>query len=257
MQRLIGFILRYAYGAAACLYLFTFGFLFARHRLLLFDICSHFGYRQRSLIPQVELSSLVHGTVSLQLREPVGVEGNVSLLELLILAQLVRQRGPRTLFEIGTFDGRTTLNLAANCPPEGRVYTLDLPRAEAAATGLGLDSGDRRFIEKDVSGARYRHTDCAARITQLYGDSATFDFSPYSNGVDFVFIDGAHSHDYVRNDSRHALQLLRHGRGLILWHDYLMWEGVTSALNELYTSGGAFQNLRHIKGTSLVYLDSA
>jgi len=33
----------------------------------------------------------------------------------------------RNIFEIGTFDGRTTRNMAANVTKDGHVYTLDLP----------------------------------------------------------------------------------------------------------------------------------
>lgn len=255
MQRVIGFMGRYFYAAAACLYLFLGGFLVARHRLLLFSICSHFGYRQRSRIPQVEVASVIDRPISVELREATAAEGNVSLVELLIIDHLVRLRSPVALFEIGTFDGRTTLNMAANCSADGHVYTLDLPRETASATALPLAQGDQRFVTNQASGARYRTTDCAARITQLYGDSATFDFAPYRGTMDLVFIDGAHSHEYVLSDSCRALELLRGGRGLILWHDYLTWEGVTSGLNHLYATNEAFRNLRHIKGTSLVYLE--
>jgi hypothetical protein len=59
------------------------------------------------------------------------------------------------------------------------------------------------------------------------------------------------------NDSKLALKLLKNGKGIILWHDYDGWEGVTSALNELYEHHPAFVSIRHIEGTSLVCLISA
>ena len=43
--------------------------------------------------------------------------------------------------------------------------------------------------------------------------------------MDFIFVDGSHSYDYVLNDSRKALSLLRGGKGIILWHDYPGWTG--------------------------------
>jgi hypothetical protein len=93
------------------------------------------------------------------------------------------------------------------------------------------------------------------KICQLYGDSATFDFTPFF-GMDFIFIDGSHSYEYVLNDSRKAIQLLREGKGVILWHDYATewWEGVTKALNDLYLNDSEFKDLKWIAGTSLVYL---
>ena len=46
----------------------------------------------------------------------------------MVIANLAEQAEPPTAFEIGTFDGRTTLNIAANLRPPARVYTLDLPK---------------------------------------------------------------------------------------------------------------------------------
>ena len=71
-----------------------------------------------------------------------------------------------------------------------------------------------------------------------------------------IFVDGAHSYEYVLHDSRHALKLLKDGKGLILWHDYdkIWWIGLTNALNELYTEQNEFGGAMHINGTSLVCL---
>lgn len=91
------------------------------------------------------------------------------------------------------------------------------------------------------------------RVKQLFGDSADFDFSPYE--VDFVFVDGSHAYEYVMSDSRRALAMLRNGRGLVLWHDYGEWEGVTRALNELHERDVAFAGLRHVDGTTLAMLE--
>jgi len=46
------------------------------------------------------------------------------------------------------------------------------------------------------------------------------------------------------------MNLLRKG-GVIIWHDYGIWEGVTRALEELWKSD--HYDLRNIRGTSLVY----
>ena len=91
------------------------------------------------------------------------------------------------------------------------------------------------------------------KIVPLEGDSASFDFEPFFDRVDFVFVDGSHSYEYVMNDSSVAFKLLRDGKGTVLWHDYGTWSSVTLALNELYL-GPLGKNLRQIRGTSLVYL---
>ena len=240
-------------------YLFTLGLARNRNRILIGNIASHFGYvRSRTKLPVVSLSALTAEGAEIQLREPTAGDGNVTLLELLAIVRLVRTHGPRRLMEIGTFDGRTTLNLAANSPPGAEVFTLDLPQADLHNAQLPLAAGEQHFIKKDVSGARFQGTDCESKIVQLLGDSAVFDFSPYLQTMDFVFIDASHSYEYVLNDSRLALKLLRQGNGggkkVILWHDYGEWEGVTRALDELAGKDTDFRGLQRIAGTSLACL---
>jgi predicted O-methyltransferase YrrM len=171
----------------------------------------------------------------------------VTLLELIVIAKVVASVKPRVVLEIGTFDGRTTLNLAANA--SGIVLTLDLPPDKLGSTELPIDPSDASYIEKPLSGARFLNRPERARITQLFGDSATFDFTPWLGNVDLVFIDGAHSREYVLSDTDRALRLLRPEGGVVLWHDYdAAFDGVTVALDEIRARGVPVQ---HIEGTSL------
>ncbi len=259
MKRISTFLTRYIYAVFSCFYLFLVGFFFEKHRLFIDQICTHFGYVKKAptpIVPTIDLAEVVSEDVPIQVRELVDIDGNISLAEITVLSKLVKRYNPKRLFEIGTFDGRTTLNLAANASAEAEVYTLDLPKNKLSETNLPLEVGEEKYIDKETSGARFLATDCLQKITQLYGDSATFDFSPFFNTVDFIFIDGSHSYEYVLHDSRLALKLLRSGQGVILWHDYskTWWTGLTTALNEMYSAGKEFKNIQHIEGTSLVYL---
>jgi hypothetical protein len=179
--------------------------------------------------------------------------GNVNLAELGVLAQAAAAMPAGALIiEIGTFDGRTTLNLAVNAP-DARVITLDLPPADHAA--FALAPGERQYVDKPAPGARFRAAPppwsaAAQRITQVLGDSATFDWSPYRGQAGLVFVDGSHAYDYVRKDSETAFGLIGPG-GMVLWHDYGRWEGVTRALDELEAERRL--GLRHVRGTSLVF----
>lgn len=246
---LVRFAKRYTYAAAGTLYAFTVGVRHARHRGWIHRAAEYFGYDDHPprLLPTIAVDALTSPSTTVSLPEPVAVDGNVTLLEMLVLNRLVRERAPSAIFEIGTFDGRTTLNLAANAPATARVYTLDLPRATPTQLNLSVD--DRAYVEKDVSGARFAGTPAAERITQLYGDSATFDFSPYPSDV--VFVDGAHTYEYVLNDAKAAARMLPGGRGTIAFHDYGAWPGVTLALNELRTTDPRFAGLRWVAGTTL------
>ena len=211
------------------------------------------------MIPRLCYPDLVPDDIKIQTRERLkSVDGNVSDFELDIINRLVKYTEPLAIFEIGTFDGRTTLNMASHAPPGASVFTLDLPPSEVDDTALGIEFGDRLYIEKAASGSRFSRSDMASRIEQLYGDSATFDFGRFEQKIDFLFVDGAHSYEYVLKDSETAMRLVRPG-GVILWHDYLpagptAWPGVTKALEELQTRDPRFGTLRHIAGTTIVIM---
>ena len=211
-----------------------------------------------SLLPKVDGSAvLAAADYELKFLEPQVKDGNVSAYELYIINSLVKQRQPRKVFELGTFNGRTTLNLSANSPDETRIFTLDLPQADLQKTTFNLDQIEKKFVEKPGSGQAFNGRKESSKITQLFGDSAKFDFSPYQEQMDFVFVDASHAYEYVLNDSHVALKLLAPERGIILWHDYgrpQWWPGVTRALDELHKNLPPFASLVHIEGTSLACL---
>ncbi len=252
------FLPKYLRAAGASLYLFSAGVFSRRHRFLIFQIAEHFGLKvppPAQPIPQILLGDILGPHLDLELREALGAPGNVSLLELLVIATLARQARPAAVFEIGTFDGRTTLNLAANLPEEGEVWTLDLPRSGLDQTRFKIEAGERAFVAKEESGAKYRSTEQAAKITQLYGDSATFDFSPFEKRAGLVFVDGSHTEEYLRHDSSTALRLAAAGGGRF-FGTITSRIGLESlkGLNDLYRTDPAFSALRRIEGTTLVML---
>jgi hypothetical protein len=189
----------------------------------------------------------------IRLVETAKASGNVNLAELAVLATAAAAIPPGSaVVEIGTFDGRTTLNLAINAPADAPVFTLDLP--PDLAPRFALAGGERQFVDKPLPGARYRDAGPpwrgpAARITQLLGDSATFDWSAHLGRAGLVFVDGSHAYDYAVYDSATALRLVGK-KGVVIWHDYGIWDGVTRALEDLEANRGL--GLRHISGTSLV-----
>ena len=156
--------------------------------------------------------------------------GGVSVEELVILACLVRHLQPKRLVEIGTAEGRTTLNLALHTPPEAEIFTLDLPPTHLSP--VASESGPNyRQLGIPEPGCLFRDHPLSAKIRLILADSTQFDWSPFEGSVDFVFIDGAHDYESVRQDTENALRILRPG-GVILWHDYGVADGVTLCLNE-------------------------
>ena len=210
-------------------------------------------FLQQTHLPIVHWSSCTNVWIP-RVWEQKKSSGNVRISELGILSAFAASCEDLTnIFEIGTFDGRTTLNLALNSPPDCMIYTLDLP--PDGKTMFAIDAGERHMVDKPKPGSRYdRYRGLVpvgvGKIHQLLGDSATFDYSPYRNSCSLVFVDGSHAYEYVMSDTRAAMSMVKKN-GVIIWHDYGIWEGVTRALEELENQGNF--GLRNIRGTSLVY----
>jgi len=209
--------------------------------------------RQPTALPQLSWRQALPARPA-ALVETQKQHGNVNLAELAVLALAAAHAAPGSeIIEIGTFDGRTALNFAVNAPERTAVVTLDLPAGEA--TAYAIEEAERSLANKPQPGARLRACspslrDYAARIRQVHGDSARYDWSPHAGRAGLVFVDGSHAYDYVRADSDTAFRLAM-PHGMVLWHDYGVWPGVTRALEELERSRSL--GLRHIRGTSLVF----
>src|SRR3989344_2419944 len=128
-------------------------------------------------------------------------EESISLYEIKVLATLCRALNPKKALEIGTFKGRTTVNLAKNTSPKTRIYTLNLPQEKC---------------DFQV-GKWFKDTPYAKKIKQIFHDSKTFDFSTLPK-MDFIFVDGGHDYSTVKKDTQSALNILDSG-GTIVWHD--------------------------------------
>lgn len=204
-------------------------------------------------LPKVSWNALGFNR-SIRLVESATANGNVKRSELAILAKAAANLKPGTeIIEIGTFDGRTALNLAVNAPQSCRVFTLDLP--PDIPTAFALASSERQYVDKPLPGVRFRsHSEFkdfpgVSNIVQLIGDSASFDWSGHVGKAGLVFVDGSHAYEYVHKDTETAFHLAIKG-GVIFWHDYGVWEDVTRALEEFESRER--RGLVHIRGTSLV-----
>jgi predicted O-methyltransferase YrrM len=172
---------------------------------------------------------------------------NMDPFELYCLSAIARIRKPKTIFELGTYDGTTTLWLAKTVP-DAEVFTLDLPpelRSEwERATLSGPEGGDGL-------GVRFNGTPYAAQITQLIGDSRSFDFSDYFGRMDLVLVDADHSYESARSDTENALRMVS-PEGAVVWDDYDGWPGVVQAVDEAAERYG-FSPVRIIPTELAVY----
>jgi predicted O-methyltransferase YrrM len=143
--------------------------------------------------------------------------GGTDAREILILAAATRLVRPRRIFEIGTYNGRTTAVFILNAPSDCDVYTLDLPPGAGAS---------RDYLSSDVELVETRRTESfllraglSRRYRQIYCDSMEFDPEFYRDSIELGFIDGAHAYEFVKNDTE-KMAVMMAKRGLVFWHDY-------------------------------------
>jgi hypothetical protein len=157
----------------------------------------------------------------------LALPGNQSVGGLLHIVSVAKTLGATSVFEVGTYNGLTALTLAMNLP-EATIHTLDLAAGEIPA--LPLFSQDYSNLIQFERRA-YEGTPFAKNIASHRGDSATFDFSEFEKSAELVYIDGAHSYDYVSNDSAAAFRIVKE-RGAIVWDDY--WRRVPDVARFLH-----------------------
>jgi hypothetical protein len=199
-------------------------------------------------IAQKEVTALLPeaSTVPISLHDYCDTDGVMPIEELLVLCRIVRLYRPDVIFEIGTYRGGTTVQLAANS--RATIYTLDLPSGDGGEDVRLKHQQPDLDVYPERPGEFFHGTVYQDRINQLLGDSLSFDYAPYHKMMGMVFVDGCHHYEFVASDSRNALTMLAPG-GVILWHDYAPYApGVVQALDELSRE----IPLTHIAGTSLV-----
>ena len=196
----------------------------------------------------VDIKSIIEwDNINLTLKHLPHDEGHVSILELLILSAFASKlNDTQNVFEIGTFEGITSLNCSLNAN-NSKVYTLDLPLDHS------LDElQDKEYLDydKDLINSDSRRSDILKKISnviQLYGDSTKFDFS--KTDYSMAFIDGGHDYRTVKSDTENILKYINKP-GSVFWHDY----DVTNDVGEyLYEISGEY-DIKWIKNTRLCYL---
>ena len=178
------------------------------------------------------------GTISI----PIGVihqeSHHANHTDMIYVCGMASAVNARRIFEFGTYRGQTTCGLAAVCK-DALIYTLNLPPEADPRYAPYIGMYIARSPDRD-------------RITQLFSDSQVFDTAPYWESMDYIFIDGDHSYNGVKNDTEKALQMLKPG-GIMVWHDYAAKSpGVLEYLAE-FSQGRPLFRLR--KTCLAVYVD--
>jgi len=172
-----------------------------------------------SSIPVVSLTSFAEKGATMRAKIVLlpALHFSVTTVEALTLAVLVRFTKATQVFEFGTHRGVSTTQLAANLEDGGKVTTLDLP-LDFGKHQLSVDNSAEIEVAQYKKKGEMIPDDLRARVDFLSEDSASFNPAPYAGLMDMVFVDAAHTFDYVKNDSEKAWVMLRPG-GMVVWHD--------------------------------------
>jgi len=170
---------------------------------------------------------------------------SMTLQEVNAVAAIVSSFKAKRIFEIGTIEGGTTVNLAANTNEDAMVYTTDLPDSFDAFK-LKISSVSDNKSEQNKVGVRYKKSAFKDRIKQIFEDIASIDFTKLNPPFDLFFIDGCYDYAYVKADTENTFKYTLKG-SVILWHDYGMIKDVSDYVDEIANK----QGIRVIRGCRL------
>ncbi|EDY83972.1 hypothetical protein VDG1235_3599 [Verrucomicrobiia bacterium DG1235] len=198
-------------------------------------------YLRTPHLARIAAHELIDSSEEIVLQQYIRGRWQVTMVELTVIASLVRKRSPESIFEIGTFDGRTTLNLWLN-RPEASMHTIDLP---AGSPGAPDGKTPGMLIQDKVKDGK---------IEQIFGNTLEFDFSPWFGAQDYVFVDAGHGYQNAISDSRTALRLVEGREGVVVWHDYAVMPGVTQAVEEIMSEVVSEVDFVWVEDTSLAIM---
>lgn len=166
-----------------------------------------------------------------------GVAGWLTEGQIRRLWRAARRLGPASrVVEIGSFQGRSTIVLAAAAPPDAEIVAID-PHG-------GTDRGPEEYVGYEAEGEHdnqvfhenLRSAGVGGRVRHVrrYSSDA---HGAVGDPIDLLFIDGAHRFPPARFDLREWGARVAEG-GTLLVHDSYSAVGVTLALAfELWFSG--------------------
>ena len=167
--------------------------------------------------PHIDFSEIAGRSIRLSFQTFPSIGASISLIEAAALSALIHKINAKRIFEFGTYKGVSTTQLALNLPQGGMVFSLDLPEDHPAYSLAIPKVAEQQIAAEKGKGILIPH-DLGGKVTFLRADSAKFDTTPYRESMDLIFVDGAHSYEYVKNDTVKGMEMLRPG-GIVAWHD--------------------------------------
>ena len=165
-----------------------------------------------------------------------GIEGLMLEKEALALFRICKRLPNKAkILEIGSYQGGSTLAIGhAIAETDIELYCLDpwsnyINQDDFATFERSKVSDDFRIINNFIKNTAF----IGENLRMLRGKSSAFAGLLNGKCFDFIFIDGAHDYDSVRNDIKIAFSALKPG-GFVCGHDYHSeGHGVRQAVDEL------------------------
>jgi predicted O-methyltransferase YrrM len=167
--------------------------------------------------PHIDFSDIAERSIRFSFQTFPGIGASISLIDAAALSALINKINAKRIFEFGTYKGVSTTQLALNLSQDGMVFSLDLPE-DHPAYSLDIPKVAEQQIAAENGKGVLIPLDLGGKVTFLRADSAKFNTTHYRGSMDLIFVDGAHSYEYVKNDTVKGLEMLRPG-GIIAWHD--------------------------------------
>jgi predicted O-methyltransferase YrrM len=133
--------------------------------------------------------------------------------EITKLLQILKQKSPDSVLEIGTANGGTLFLFSRVASPRAKLVSVDLPGGRFGGGYHHYRSSLYRQFARDGQQIYLLRADSHKRETfekvyQIFEDK----------GIDFLFIDGDHTYEGVKEDFEMYSQLVRKG-GVVAFHD--------------------------------------
>ncbi len=159
------------------------------------------------------------------------------------------------IVEIGSFLGRSTAFLAAGAriAHRGKVTAID-----HFAGGREHQAG-QAFASKDLLrdgstlpqfSANLLRVGLLGNVSVLVGKSHDLS-EAWEKPINLLFIDGDHEYDSVRDDFNSWSKFVCRG-GIVCFHDFGGWAGVTQFYNELTATTKEYKEIAHVHSMKVI-----
>ena len=135
------------------------------------------------------------------------LDGSSLITDLALLKSIAKSIPNCEYLEIGTWRGESIMNVAESA---AHCTSINLSPEDIIAMGL-----PEKYAQ--LHGCLIKEQ---KNILSVHANSLYFDFSTLNQKFDFIFVDGDHSYEGVKSDTRKVYELLKDDNSIIVWHDY-------------------------------------